>query len=241
MHVAARPAPIRVADVQHALDGYGLRVRGGFAAGAADGVPAVSGGGAGVLLLVGNVGSAMWPAFAAAPEARDGRPDPLDRWSRRIGDELAARFAARALFPFGGPPHHPFQRWAARAEPLHASPLGLLMHPEYGLWHAYRFALLLADVPVDLPACGRQEPASPCAACVARPCLSTCPVEAFDGQGYDVARCTALLRAQPDAPCNTVGCAARRACPHGAVHRYRPEHARFHMRAFVRARPMPAG
>lgn len=227
--------------MQRALDAYGLRVRGGFPVDAADGVPAASDGGAGALLLVGNAGSAMWPAFAAAPEARDGRPDPLDRWSRRIGEALAARFAARALFPFGGPPHHPFQRWAARAEPLHASPLGLLIHPQYGLWHAYRFALWFADVPADLPVPGRPEAGSPCAACVARPCLLACPVGAFDGQGYDVARCTALLRAQPDAPCNTAGCAARRACPHGAAHRYLPEHARFHMRAFVQAQPASAG
>ena len=44
--------------------------------------------------------------------------------------------ARSALFPFGGPPHFPFQQWARRAEPVHPSPIGLLIHPIYGLWHS---------------------------------------------------------------------------------------------------------
>ena len=39
----------------------------------------------------------------------------------------------------------PFQRWALRAEAVYASPLGILIHPEYGLWHAYRAALLFTE------------------------------------------------------------------------------------------------
>ena len=77
-------------------------------------------------------GGAAGAASPTSPEARDGRADPLDRWSRRVVDALAAALGARALYPFDGPPHWPFQRWARRAEAVHVSPLGLLIHPDYG-------------------------------------------------------------------------------------------------------------
>ena len=40
--------------------------------------------------------------------------DPLDRWSRRLIERLARELGGRALFPFGGPPFLPFQRWASQ-------------------------------------------------------------------------------------------------------------------------------
>ena len=44
-------------------------------------------------------------------------------------EALARELGGKALFPFGGPPFLPFQRWAQRAEPVHSSPIGLLIHP----------------------------------------------------------------------------------------------------------------
>jgi hypothetical protein len=85
------------------------------------------------LVLLGFTGAAHWDAFAHSPEAADGAAHPLDRWSRRIIDALARDCGAKALYPFDGPPYRPFQRWAARAEPVHPSPLGLLIHPDFGL------------------------------------------------------------------------------------------------------------
>jgi len=60
-----------------------------------------------------------------------------------------------------------------QAEPLHRSPLGLLIHPEWGLWHSYRGALGLRER-LDLPP--HESVASPCESCRERPCLSACPV-----------------------------------------------------------------
>ena len=88
----------------------------------------------------------MWDAFA--PHI-DGEPDPLNRWTRRVIEPIAESFGARAAYPFGEP-GWPFQRWALRAETLYASPLGILIHPEYGLWHAWRAALLF-DERLPLP------------------------------------------------------------------------------------------
>jgi hypothetical protein len=117
------------------------------------------------VILLGNVGGSMWPAFAASPEGQTGS-DRLDRWTRRGVAELAGRLGGQPLYPFGGPPYWPFQRWAQRAEAVHPSPLGLLIHPDHGLWHAYRAALLFAEV-IDLPP--RDERPSPCTTCAAGP------------------------------------------------------------------------
>ena len=211
---------------------HGLLLRGAFAPEEADGVPALaSGGAARALVLFGNAGSSLWEAFAGSPEYRDSAPDPLDRWSRRIGEELAKRFGGEALFPFGGPPHHPFLRWARKAEALFSSPVGMLIHPEYGLWHAYRFALAFAE-----PLEGHAAPPiaeSPCTRCSTRPCLTACPAGAFTESGHRVERCIAYLESHPNAACWTGGCRVRHACPVGQAYRYLPAQAEFHMRAFV--------
>ena len=181
------------------------------------------------IALVGLDGRRGWAAFCASPERLDGGADPLDRWSRRVVDAVAAGFGARALYPFDGSPHWPFQRWARRAEPIHDSPLGLLIHPIDGLWRGYRGALAFAErlaIPPVEPA------ASPCETCIARPCLSACPVGAFTGASYDVAACAAHLSRPAGRACMEGGCLARRACPVGAERVQEPSEAAFHMRAF---------
>lgn len=219
-----------LSSIERLVAVHGLRLRGGFQPATDDGVPALADGRMpATLLLIGNVGSSLWPAFSASPEAADGRPDPLDRWSRRVARAIAYDAGAEPLFPFGGPPYLPFQRWALRAEPVAPSPLGILIHPDYGLWHAYRAALAFA-VRLDLP---RPDPRPrPCDSCADRPCLAACPVGAFDGDRYDVPACISHLAAAPSSSCMSGGCLARSACPVGRAFAYEAEQARFHMRAF---------
>lgn len=128
---------------------HGLVLRGCMASGSSRSAGDMSGDTsgalpAGLLLLFGQAGSSIWREFSGSAEYRDGRADPLDRWSRRIARSMADELGARALFPFEGPPWYPFGRWAQQAEHLRPSPLGILMHPQLGLWHAYRFALIWA-------------------------------------------------------------------------------------------------
>jgi ferredoxin len=184
------------------------------------------------IVLTGFVGRDGWGAFAASPEARDGAEHPLDRWSRRVIEGLGRDLGATALFPFGGPPFWPFQQWATRAEPVHPSPIGLLIHPAYGLWHSYRGALAFREA-LDVP--HPEAAPSPCETCVERWCLSACPVGAFSSGGYDVAACVGHLKSAAGAGCMDFGCRARRACPVGAEHAYDPGQANFTMRAFLRA------
>jgi hypothetical protein len=184
------------------------------------------------LALVGLGGPPGWAAFAASPEAEEGAPHPLDRWSRRVVGGLAAELGARALYPFDGPPHWPFQRWARRAAPMRVSPLGLLIHPTDGLWRGFRGALTFAER-LALPPV--EAAASPCETCLARPCLSACPAGAFTVAGYDVAACAAHLSRPAGRACMEGGCLARRACPVGVERAQAPRQAAFHMRAFLAA------
>lgn len=240
MPESGAPAPQRepqglgLAEIEARLRALGLALRGAFHCTAEDAVPAQADGRESrTLVLVGTVGGGLWAGFRESPEARDGRPDPLNRWSERVVGGLAVAAGGLAVFPFGGPPYRPFLRWARRAEPLAVSPLGMLIHPEYGLWHAYRGAVAL---PEELALPPQEARPSPCEGCLDKPCLTACPVAAFTGEGYDVTACTTHLSAPAGADCLSLGCLARRACPVGRAFHYSPLQARFHMEAFLAAR-----
>lgn len=224
-----------ISELARVLDQYGLICRGGFHPSPSDGLPETTQ----TVLLIGNAGSVLWDAFSAeVPEqARRETRHPLDDWTRRTLTGIAERFGARAVFPFEGPPYWAFQSWAERAEPVFVSPIKMLIHPTFGLWHAYRGALAF---PQRLEIPERQAAENPCLTCASQPCLAACPVGAFSEQGYAVATCQDYLRSNSGRECMERGCAARRACPVGQSYRYKPLHAQFHMRAFIAARPKAA-
>ena len=208
----------------------GLSVRGAFHVTETDEVrvPAAT------LVLLGWVGGEGWPAFAGSPEVEDGARNPLDRWSKRVIDGIAAATGASPLYPFVGPPWLPFQRWAQRADQVFVSPLGILLHPDWGLWHSYRGALAFRD---RLELAATVARASPCESCAEKPCLTRCPVSAFSREGYDVGRCRTLLSSPAGSACMTSGCLARVACPIGPMHRFGSAQAAFHMHAFRGPQP----
>ena len=203
----------------------GLGIVGAFHPGPEDGAPPDTG----TLFLLGPDGPEMWTAFETAPEARDGAPDPLDRWSQRVIGRLAARLGAFTLFPFGGPPWQPFQKWAMRGEGAAPSPVAMQVTPARGLWASYRGALCFAEV-IPLPARTDEDPCAPCH----RPCEAACPVDAFSNGRYDVPACVAHLKTPAGAEC-LKGCLVRRACPAGAGIALPEAARRFHMAAFLRA------
>ncbi|WLR94636.1 ferredoxin [Shinella zoogloeoides] len=218
-------------SIRAALEPHGLFLRGfvNFAEGESapelsDGRPAAS------VLLIGNVGSSLWPAFSRWREglADHGGSDPLDAWSKETILKVAGPVGATAWFP-SDPPWQPFQQWAMRAEGLKASPLGILIHPVYGLWHGYRGALGFAEPIADEP-----PPAAPhpCDACPDKPCLTNCPAGAVRPAAFDVSACRAHLRTpEGQGGCMRAGCLARAACPIGAAYCYDDAQVRFHMAA----------
>lgn len=219
------PSP-DIARLSSLLDGLGMRLVGGFEPVPADGVPDLpKPRNVRSVLVIGSAGPAMWRRFSAE---RPAGPNPLDRWTKERLSPIAAELGLLAHFPFDKPPL-PFQRWAKRAAPLFPSPLGLLIDPYYGLWHALRGAFV-SDRDITLPS--RVDSASPCQSCVAKPCLSACPVGAFTGSGLDVGRCAGHIATAAGTPCMEGGCRAREACPVGRAFRYDDEQVRFHMQAF---------
>ncbi len=217
--------------VEAALAEAGLAALGAFHPEPDDTVPPLSDGRAtGSLVLAGNVGGPMWRAFSADRDAQE--RNPLDAWSRRVLEPIAERFGGAALFPFGGPPYLPFQRWARRAGPYAPSPIGPLIHPDYGLWHAFRGALAFSHRLALPPPDTRP---SPCESCADKPCLATCPVGALRPGGYDVPACVAHISTPAGEDCIALSCRARRACPIGRIYTYPPKQSRFHMAAFIRA------
>ena len=222
---------MRLEDVKASAEEAGLAWRGAFHPGPED-MPDDAA--CGTLVMLGFAGAAQWPGFTAAAEYRDGRPHPLDRWSHRVISSLARELGARPYFPFLGPPFAPFILWAEKAEPVHRSAMGMMIHPDFGLWHAWRGALAF-EHRFELPR--RDLRPSPCDACRDKPCITACPVDAFASGDYDVPKCAAHITRREGAECVDTGCRSRRACPVGAEYRYSPEQAAFHMRAFI-GRPL---
>lgn len=182
--------------------------------------------GAQVLLLSPMRG--FWTHFTSSDEYRDGKANPMDRWSTRVITDIAQTTGAEPVFPFGGPPYVPFFDLALATMRAWGSPIGMLVHGDDGLFTSFRGALLLPKAH-EWP---RSTVTSPCTDCPA-PCQSACPVDALSADGYDVPRCAAHLNTAHGAPCLDGGCRARRACPVGQDQRSPAQNA-FHMAAFHR-------
>jgi hypothetical protein len=215
--------------VLSAICRQGFTPLGWFSPQPSDGVPPLEDGGAAqFIILVGNAGSSMFNRFSRERKAAS---DSLDEWCRKVIGKLADELDARAVFPFDRPPL-PFLTWAKRSGQSHQSPLGLNIHADFGLWHAYRAALMFAAA-FDIPPIKSKRP---CDSCAERPCLSACPVKAFDSRAYDVDACVDHIASPRGAECMTAGCLARRACPVGQGFAYAPAQMQFHMKAFRNSR-----
>lgn len=217
----------RVDIIRAALAPHGIFMRGVLCFDG-DG-PEIAEGRARTVVLLGNVGGSIWPAFSAWKKHHPDRADPLDAWSVEVISPVAASLGGTAWFP-SERPWQPFQRWAMQAEGLKASPLGILVHPDYGLWHGYRGAIGLSGA-VDRPSA---EPRPhPCDHCPDKPCLTTCPAGAVLPGHFEVASCRSYLGEKGRQTCKQSGCIARNACPVGVEYRYPEEQLRFHMAALA--------
>lgn len=215
-----------LAAVQALLAPHCLEVLGGFLVAEAEvGLPKATRS----LLLVGPKEPGFWAHMQGVPEwggPDSDKPDPIDRWSRRVIGRVACDLGAKALFPFGGPPYQPFYAWALRTGRVWDSPVRLLVHDSQGLMVSFRGALALREV-VEVP-----RGVKPCDTCP-KPCLTACPVSALTGAGYDLARCHGHLDGA-GGDCLNGGCLVRRACPAGEGYARMTDQSAYHMRQFHR-------
>ena len=200
-------------------------------------------------IMVASSGGNFWRHFCKSEEYDDGKSDPMDRWCKRQLDSVSLEFGAKVKYPFERP-YLPFQKWAIRggvgnlvdgqAGSIASSPLGILMHSTYGLWFGLRGVLLFEvnaenqglENLIQAPVAGENT----CEKCLTKPCLSACPVTAFDENGLDVVSCFSHLakveKSSTSPNCMIAGCAARSACPVGVEYQYSPAQIRFHMNSY---------
>jgi hypothetical protein len=212
-----------LAAIEALLAPHQLAIMGGFQAQDDPSLPQ----GTKTLLMLGPSEPGFWDHFTVQAEWQDGRPDPMDRWSRRVIGQIACTLGAKALFPFGGPPWHPFYQWALRTGRAWDSPVKLLVHDRMGLFASYRGALALRET-LPLP----PTPANPCDSCTDQPCRTACPTGALTSAGYDLPACHAFLDTPKGADCLNNGCGNRRACPLSLAYARLPEQSAYHMRQF---------
>lgn len=177
------------------------------------------------LVLLGHGGRRLWAALQAWGMQT---ADPVDYYSTQIARQFIRDYLGNPpvfwLYPQTGY-LLPLQRLGELAGWSHPSPLGLGIHPEFGVWFAYRAAFLTtADLPLRVEA---QRP-SPCETCVQKPCITICPVGAVLPARFDVESC-AHYRLRDGSPCAD-RCLARLACPYFPQHRYTLPQIQYHYR-----------
>lgn len=177
--------------------------------------------------LIGPAEPGFWLHLKASPEWQSGVPDPVDRWSARVLTRVATEIGATALFPFGGPPWHPFYQWATASGRTWESPVRLLVDSNAGLFVSFRGALGFSQR-LSLPTAARR----PCDSCETQPCISACPAGALNETGYNLVKCHAFLDSKAGADCMNFGCAVRRACPVSQSYARLAEQSAYHMRQF---------
>ncbi len=213
-------------EVTATLAENGLCILGGFSPLGED---AILGRECQTLIMIGPDETRFWSIFSSSAEYSDGAVDPLDRWSHRVLTQIATDYGLAAHFPFGGPPFAPFYQWALRTGRAFASPIQLLVHDTSGLFVSFRGALSLPyAIEFDMASS-----VSPCATCAA-PCLSACPVSAFETGDYNTVACSSEIRTYDRQNCLTKGCAARRACPLTNKLGRIDAQSQFHMHSFMK-------
>ena len=193
------------------------------------------------IILIGNGGGDFWRAFRAHAERNPGwrdRANPLDEFTRVIiADEIVPAVKTvgakcAVIYPFmstGATLN--FIELAKIAGLGGPSLLGVVIHPTFGPWIAFRGALII-DRDLDEP--GEAIGFDPCPGCTARSCIDACPTGAvaYPG-GWDIPRCLAY-RVESEPECAS-RCHARVECVIGREHRYPDDELEYHQRRALAA------
>ncbi|HSH04339.1 MAG TPA: hypothetical protein VLL52_17645 [Anaerolineae bacterium] len=127
------------------------------------------------LLLLAHAGTQLWTALQTAHiDLTDHTTNPIDTYTQ---ETIATYFRQQhpqhqyhLLYPqYQATPLMPLGQLAGWSHP---TPLGLGIHPHYGLWYAYRAALVTT---APLPLTSPNTAPSPCLTCHHKPCLTACP------------------------------------------------------------------
>ncbi len=177
------------------------------------------------IILIGHGGRTLWESI---PAEQWQQADPIDQYSREAANHFARQVTAGYSYQIIYPGDSPvaLQQLGTIAGWHTPSPLGIGINPDWGLWFAYR-AALLTDAP--LPEILQTAPPSPCTTCDKKPCIALCPAGALAaGSVIDMDKC-AQHRLAPQSNCAS-RCLARLGCPVAVEQRYTLEQIEYHYR-----------
>lgn len=175
------------------------------------------------LVLIGHGGRRLWERMTTQDWET---ADPIDRYSARHTNRFIARYLDNSenLLLFPSKTLIPLQQLGRFVGWSHQTPLGLGIHPEYGVWFAYRAAFLTTAV---LPTIRLPHSPSHCDRCITKPCITSCPVGAVHAKRpFNVKTC-AKHRLRTGSSCAD-RCLARIACPVAPHHRYTLPQIQYH-------------
>jgi hypothetical protein len=174
------------------------------------------------LVLLGHGGRQLWQALEQFGRQTN---DPIDYYSLEMAKVFIERYldSPRSLTLYPSSRGIPLLRLGKLAGWSHASPLGIGINEQYGLWFAYRAAFLTTS---PLPIRTYEQTQSPCDSCYDKPCISSCPAGAVAVASMNIFKC-ATFRVQENSVCQD-RCLARIACPYMPQHRYTEEQIRYH-------------
>jgi epoxyqueuosine reductase len=177
------------------------------------------------LILLGSGGSMIWPSMTQDPGTKMQEPDPVDNYTIRAVRKV---FDSDVIIVYPTNRLIPLQALGKLAGWHHDSPLGLGIHPVFGLWFAYRAVIMSRAGFTPLAGEIDGQAGSPCESCRDKPCITACPASAAIESGFGVQRCSDY-RMEPDSSCQS-RCISRLACPVGRDHRYLPDQMAYHYR-----------
>ncbi|MBV8055068.1 MAG: hypothetical protein JO071_07495 [Deltaproteobacteria bacterium] len=191
------------------------------------------------IVVIGNGGGDFWRAFKAYAAVNPGwfeRENPLDDFTREVVEKKivmpirTAGVRCIAIYPFGHGPALNFMQLAMLAGLAGPSIIGVVVHPVFGPWIAFRAALLLG-CEIDHP--GGAVGFDPCPTCSIRSCINACPAAAVSfPSGWDIPKCMAhRVEAHPNCADR---CDARVACVLGPDERYPDDELVYHQMCALR-------
>ena len=133
------------------------------------------------------------------------------------------KIECQIIFRFEAP-FQPFIDWTKKCSTMGSSPVRLLVHEEKGLFISFR-----GDLGINEYSESQNNSKDICTTCE-KPCLTACPLNALNQEGYDVIRSKKYLNTPSDQQRKDT-CLVRISCPTGQTLRMK-EQWHFQMKLF---------
>ena len=181
------------------------------------------------LILFAHGGGQLWSSLnSPIGNARQDRDNPIDAFSTAAISDYLKTLDPKMRFTFLYPKHSsvPLQQLGALMGWHHQSPLKIGINSQWGLWFAYRAAVLVDSNFAQSKPLTNSSPCNDCAPGEVKPCVKACPAHAMDNGDFDLEACMDY-RLEDGSQCAN-RCIARNACPVRVEHRYSDEQMHYH-------------